>query len=176
MLIILPTLSHAGCTLVVFELTHMVVKWCHCYVKVTSSCNNASWLIQGLLEAYFKINGQWWARKRIFYLFKGRIEKSIPRDHRCHHSAILTMPNNDLWDGFFYPTFTLVMDSYVLFHQFKHLFWDSKVNWLFFLDLVSAYTIQFTVWNISHNIFVHKNQRKYGNLGHQCLHVLYSHI
>ena len=33
----------------------MVVKWCHCYVKVMSSCKIASKCIQGLLEAYFKI-------------------------------------------------------------------------------------------------------------------------
>ena len=34
---ILPRLSREGCTLVVLELTHVVVNWCHCYVNVTSS-------------------------------------------------------------------------------------------------------------------------------------------
>ena len=32
---ILPRLSREGCILVVLELTHMVVKRRHCYVKVT---------------------------------------------------------------------------------------------------------------------------------------------
>ena len=30
----------------------------------------------------------------------------------CHHSASLVMPNGDPRDGFFYPTLTLMMDSY----------------------------------------------------------------
>ena len=33
----------------------MVVKWRHCYLKVTSSCEIASERIQGLLDAYFEI-------------------------------------------------------------------------------------------------------------------------
>ena len=40
---------------VVLELTHMVVKWRHCYFKVTASCEIASESIKGLLEVYFKI-------------------------------------------------------------------------------------------------------------------------
>ena len=32
----------------------------------------------------------------------------------CHHSASLVMPNGDPRDGFLYPTFTLMMDSYNL--------------------------------------------------------------
>ena len=38
---ILPRLSGEGCTLVVLELTHMVVKLSHCYAKMTSSCGVA---------------------------------------------------------------------------------------------------------------------------------------
>ena len=30
----------------------------------------------------------------------------------CHHSASLMMPIGDPLDGFFYPTLTLMMDSY----------------------------------------------------------------
>ena len=30
----------------------------------------------------------------------------------CHHSASLVMPNGHPRDGFFYPTFILMMDSY----------------------------------------------------------------
>ena len=32
----------------------------------------------------------------------------------CHHSASLVMPNGDPRDRFFYPTLTLMMDSYNL--------------------------------------------------------------
>ena len=54
-----------------------------CSVKVTSLCDNLSLPIQGLLEAYFfNKTRQWWARKRIHYLREGRIEKSVPHDHR----------------------------------------------------------------------------------------------
>ena len=32
----------------------------------------------------------------------------------CHHKASLVMPNGDPQDIFFYPTLTLMMDSYSL--------------------------------------------------------------
>ena len=32
----------------------------------------------------------------------------------CHHSASLVMPNGDPRDRFFYPTLTLMIDSYSL--------------------------------------------------------------
>ena len=32
--------------------------------------------------------------------------------HKPRHS--LVMPNGDSWDGFFYPTFTLMRDSYII--------------------------------------------------------------
>ena len=35
----------------------MVVKWCHCYVNVTSLCNVASKHIQELVGIYFKTRG-----------------------------------------------------------------------------------------------------------------------
>ena len=67
----------------------------------------------GLLEAYLK--KQWWAGKRLHYSCDGRIEKSVPQDHLCYHSASLVMPNGDPQDGFFYPTHTLMIDSYIPF-------------------------------------------------------------
>ena len=33
----------------------------------------------------------------------------------CHHAASLVMPIGDPRDGFVYPTFTLMMDSYIIF-------------------------------------------------------------
>ena len=42
------------------------------------------------------------------------IEKTIPQDHLCHHSASLMMPNGDPWDEFFYPTLRLMINSYNL--------------------------------------------------------------
>ena len=46
---ILPRLSSEGCTLAVLELTQMVVKRRHCYVKVTLSCHDVSKPIQDFL-------------------------------------------------------------------------------------------------------------------------------
>ena len=37
----------------------------------------------------------------------------------CYHSASLAMPIRDPQDGFFYPTLTLMMDSYILAHQIE---------------------------------------------------------
>ena len=75
---ILPRLSCEG----YIHWLHIVVKWRHCYDKVTSSCEIVSWRIQELPEAYFKIKQQWLARKIIHYSCEGRIEKSVPRNHR----------------------------------------------------------------------------------------------
>ena len=39
------------------------------------------------------------------------------------------MPNGDLWDRFFHPTLTLMIDSYILAHRIRIseiLPWDSK--------------------------------------------------
>ena len=49
--LILPRLSCEDFTLVVLELTHMFIKWCHCYVKW--SYHVASQGIQELLGAFF---------------------------------------------------------------------------------------------------------------------------
>ena len=54
-ILILPILSLEGCTLVALKLTHMVVKWHHCYVKVMSSCYIAFQHNQELLWAYWKL-------------------------------------------------------------------------------------------------------------------------
>ena len=52
----------------------------------------------------------------------GRIEKSIPLDHRLS-SANLMIPLGDPQDGFFFPTLTLMIDSYmnVAFSAYTHL-------------------------------------------------------
>ena len=63
---ILPMLPYPGshssgdCTLVVLELTYMVVKWRRCLhvVKLTSLCGIVSQRVQGLLKAYFKIKAK----------------------------------------------------------------------------------------------------------------------
>ena len=39
----------------------------------------------------------------------------------CHHSASLVMPISDSWDGIFYPTLTLMMDSYILAHSRQNM-------------------------------------------------------
>ena len=47
--------------------------------------------------------------KGIYYLCEGGIEKSIP----LNYSARLTMPNGDHQAGYFYPTLTLSIESYI---------------------------------------------------------------
>ena len=52
-------LSYTGChvrvhTSVVLGLTHMVVKWRHCYVKVTSSCKIYILAYSGTFVSFFK--------------------------------------------------------------------------------------------------------------------------
>ena len=61
------------------------------------------------------------SKKRIHYLCEGAIEKSVPRDH-CLLS--LSKPGDAKRrprDGFFYPTLTLIMESYIiLMFIFEH--------------------------------------------------------
>ena len=38
----------------------------------------------------------------------------------CHHSASLVMPIGDPWDGFFYPTLTIMIDSYIHILRWCH--------------------------------------------------------
>ena len=52
------------------------------------------------------------SKKRIHYLGEGRIENPSLRITVCHHFASLAMPNSDPQDGIFYPTLTLMIDSY----------------------------------------------------------------
>ena len=53
------------------------------------------------------------SKKRIHYSCEDGIEKPVPRDPYCHHLASLLMPIGDPQDVFFYPTLTLMMDSYM---------------------------------------------------------------
>ena len=109
--VILPRLSCEGYILVVLELVHKVVKWCHFSVKVmsSSSCNISA--PSGTYE--WKCRIQWWTRKQIHYLCEDGIENPSLGITICHHSASLMMPNSDPHNRF-YPTLTL-MNSYILF-------------------------------------------------------------
>ena len=49
------------------------------------------------------------SEKIIHYSHEDGIEKSVPRNHGL---SSLLMPIGDPLDGFLYPTFTLMMDSY----------------------------------------------------------------
>ena len=89
--------------------------WAHGHqvTSVFSQSDIASQRIQGLLDAYFRLKSQWWARKRIHYLCECGIEKSMFTITVWHHLASLMMPIGDPWDWFFYPILTLTMDSYI---------------------------------------------------------------
>ena len=70
------------------------------------------------------LSGFWSFKHKVQQIFNSEQEKEsiihvrMKKEHPslvinvCHHSASLVMPNSALWDGFFYPTFTLMMDSY----------------------------------------------------------------
>ena len=95
----------------------MVVKWRHCYVKLTSSYHVASQRIQEFLGVFFKtlnavLNGKQ-EKESIIRVRMGLNNQSLVVT-ACHHSASLVMPNGDPRDGFFDPTLTLMMDSYIL--------------------------------------------------------------
>ena len=53
----------------------VMLKWRH-QVKLYLSVVRDFW------KLISKLKKQWWARKRIHYSCEGRIEKSVPRDHR----------------------------------------------------------------------------------------------
>ena len=58
------------------------------------------------------------SKKKIHYSCEGSIEKSVPRDHCLSSLGKLgdAKVYCDPWDGFFYPTLTLMIDSYNLTH------------------------------------------------------------
>ena len=55
---------------------------------------------------------------------RGRNRKSVPRDHRLSPLTSLVMPNGDPRDGFFYPTLTLMIDSYILNIDYRLPRWE----------------------------------------------------
>ena len=81
----------------------------------------ASRHIQDFLEGFFFIFFQYKIRYIMVIKKKNpsiecedEIEKSILAIAVCHHSANLVMPIGDPRVGFFYPTLTLMIDSYIL--------------------------------------------------------------
>ena len=48
----------------------------------------------------------------------------------CHHLTSFKMPNDDPLDGFFYPTLTLMIDSYILCTGLVQTQTQNKVRWL----------------------------------------------
>ena len=52
------------------------------------------------------------SKKSSHYLCEDGIENPSLVITVCHHSASLVMPVNDPQDGFFYPSLTLMIDSY----------------------------------------------------------------
>ena len=67
------------------------------------------------------------SKKKIHYLCKGGVEKSVLVITLWHLSASLMMPNGDPQDGFFSPTLTLKIDSYSIYKQ-KALRCDNIYN------------------------------------------------
>ena len=72
--------------------------------------------------------------KKIFHYSYGKgIEKSVTHNHHCHHLASLLIPSGDPRDGFFYPSLTLKIHSYILMDI------DTYVNCLFFQSTFTVY-------------------------------------
>ena len=72
---------------------------CHMYVS--------SQRFQDFLEAFFMF-----FQYKMRYLCEVKIENLSLVITVCHHYASLVMPIGDPRDTFFYPTLTLMMDSY----------------------------------------------------------------
>ena len=79
--------------------------------QVTALCEIASLRIHGLLETYFKRGEQ--EKESIIRVRVGLKHPSLGITV-CHHSASLVMTNGDPLDRCFYPTHTLMIDSYIL--------------------------------------------------------------
>ena len=70
------------------------------------------------------------SKKRIHYSCEGGIENPYLVITICHHSASLVMPIGDPRDGFFYPTLTLMMDTYNIkwVKTAETLIWCAIIN------------------------------------------------
>ena len=87
--VILPRLSREGQTLVVLVLTHMVVEWYHCYVKVTSSCYIASQVFRDWRkQKRDPING----KKKIYYSCEGGTTM-FQGEHSALFLTFIKLPN-----------------------------------------------------------------------------------
>ena len=80
------------------------------------------------------------SKKKIHFSCEGRIENPSLRITVCHYLASLVMPNGDPRDGFFYPTLTLMTDSYMIYQPVKcnvmQLKWKNTKN------IVAEYTLE----------------------------------
>ena len=57
------------------------------------------------------------SKKKNPYSCEGRIEKSVPRDHRLSSLGKPRGAKRRSSDTFFYPTLTLMIDSYIMKQQ-----------------------------------------------------------
>ena len=114
--------------------------WRHWNIKMRSPCRISAFsgFSRSLFLCFFPILNEVFSReqrKKKHYSCEDGIEKSVTRitewHHKAknpslaitvfHHSASPVMPIGDARDGFFYPTLTLMMDSYN--HRFDQ--WES---------------------------------------------------
>ena len=92
------------------------VKWCHCYLKVMSSCYVASQgKLWGTSGSFFKLKKKMQnliMSKKKKSLFVWRWDRKISlRITIFHLMASPVMPNRDPRDGFFYLSLTFMIDS-----------------------------------------------------------------
>ena len=93
----------------------LLLKWRH-HVKLHLSVFRDFWK----LTLKFKKKNKWLARKRIHYYCEGRIEKFVLRDHRL--SSLGKPRDAKRWSSgrIFYPTFKLMMDSFIIYKVMKY--------------------------------------------------------
>ena len=87
--------------------------------------------LRNFWEPFLKQNVIYNVKQEKESIIGGRANRKIcpSGSHFCHHSASLVMPKGDPWEGFFYPTLTLMMDSFNFYAGVK--FRESKtfVKW-----------------------------------------------
>ena len=87
--------------------------------ELCDQCKTQTWACSATAAAEFIYSKSWKSKEianidiiKIFHGCELRMENSFLRVTVWHHEAFLMMPNNDPWDGIFYPHQTFMFDSF----------------------------------------------------------------
>ena len=120
---------------------------------------HAWWCQSVILGTDFSIlpSHSWWI---LIFLWGWDSKNLSLRITDFHHSASLVMAIGDPWEGFFYPTFTLMIDSYITYPSgypthpnmglvAKNLCWGSRQSEI--QTSLLSYRDKLENWNFAHS-------------------------